>query len=372
MPVTKINVSGERWLMIEVWNNNLCEKELMNFSNAVANRNIMEGPVLKEFEERIKNILHVDYVVGTASGSAALALAFMAIGIRPGDEIIVPDLTFIATANAAHLLGANVVVAPVQVARPLIDDTAIESYVTERTKAIVTVDLNGRIACSRALRDKYAQKGIYIIDDACQAFMSCDQDGKLAGTDADIACYSFGITKMLTTVMGGLVATNNREIFEKVKIMKTQGMVSVFEGDSYMYPGFNFKLPDVLAAIGLGQLERLEEKMKHMCEIDQMYRESLSGVAGISFLDRKVGEHPWMTDIICDNKDKVRKILADNGISSRPLGAPLHTAHYLEGRGNYENSDWMRERMLYLPSGPDQSIENIKKVIYVLTSNDLE
>lgn len=357
--------------MIEVWNNSLHAKELENFSKAVADRNIMEGPVLKEFEERCKNLLKADYVIGTSSGSAALALAFMGIGIRPGDEIIVPDLTFIATANAAHILGANVVVVPVKEKHTLIDEDAVEQYITHKTKAIVTVDLNGRIACSKVLKEKYAKKGIYIVDDACQAFMSCAKDGKLAGMHADIACYSFGITKMVTTVMGGLVATNNQEIYEKIRIMKTQGMPSVFEGDVYMYPGFNFKLPDVLAAIGIGQLERLDIKMRHMREIDKVYREKLQGIEGISFLDRETGEHPWMTEILCDNKDRVREVLKNNEISSRPLGEPLHKANYLIARGQYPESDIMREKLLYLPSGPDQSMENVEKVIQVLRTHDL-
>lgn len=358
--------------MIEVWHNALQGKELEYFSDAVANKNIMEGPVLKQFEERIKDLLQVDYVIGTSSGSAALALAFMGIGMKPGDEVIVPDLTFIATANAAHLLGADVIVAPVEENGTLVDIGLIENYITNKTRAIVTVDLNGRIACSEALKKKYSERGIYIVDDACQAFMSCGQNGKLAGTQADIACYSFGITKMVTTVMGGVVITNNCELYEKMKIMKTQGMPSIFEGDVYKYPGFNFKLPDVLAAIGLAQLDRLDEKMNNMCEINQMYREELTNKEGISFLDRKEGEHPWMTDIICDDKEKVRRILAENGISSRPLGKPLHTAYYLRSKGEYRTSDMMREKMLYLPSGPDQDIENIRKTIHILKSNILK
>lgn len=357
--------------MVEVWNNIIHKEELENFSNAVADRNIMEGPVLKKFEERIKELLKADYVVGTSSGSAALALAFMGIGIKPGDEVIVPDLTFIATANAARLLGADVIVAPVKENYTLLDVNAVDDYVTSKTKAIVTVDLNGRMSDCDGLRKKYSERGIYVIDDACQAFMSCGENGKKAGMNADIACYSFGISKMVTTVMGGLVATNHQSVYEKIRIMKTQGMPSIFEGDTYLYPGFNFKLPDVLAAIGLGQLDHLDRKMKYMCEINQMYRQELSGVEGISFLPRKDGEHPWMTDILCKNKKKVRDILANHDISSRPIGAPLHTAHYLKSKGEYLTSKEMREKVLYLPSGPDQNVENVKKVIRILQTNNL-
>jgi len=177
---------------------------------------------------------------------------------------------------------------------------------------------------------------------------------------------------MVTTVMGGAVATNNQELYEKIRILKTQGMPSIFEGDVYKYPGFNFKLPDVLAAIGLAQLDRLDKKMCHMREINHMYRRGLADVDGISFLNRANGEHPWMTDILCDNKDKVRQVLIDNGISSRPLGEPLHTAYYLKSKGVYGGSDVMRKKLLYLPSGPDQNIENVEKVICVLRSNNLK
>lgn len=358
--------------MIDVWNNVLKDKELENFSNAVAARHILEGPVLNEFEEHIKNILNVKYVIGTSSGSAALALAFMGIGVKPGDEIIIPDLTFIATANAAYLLGANVIPVPVKNKQTLIDDDCIDKYITSKTKAIVPVDLNGRIACSEALKEKYQKRGIYIIDDACQAFMSYDEKGMPAGTNADIACYSFGITKTVTTIMGGLVSTNDSELYEKMKVMKTQGMACVFESKEYLYPGFNFKLPDVLAAIGIAQLERLKEKINHMKEIDTFYRKELCGVEGISFFEKKKGEHLWMTDIICDNKETVRKILTDNGISSRPLGMPMHSAYYLKSKGEYPSSDLIQNKILYLPSGPDQDMKNVEKVIKVLKSFKLK
>lgn len=356
--------------MIPVWSNFLSEKEMEKFRQAVSDRNIMEGPVLREFQNCLKSILGVKYVIGTSSGSAALALALMGIGVEPGDEVIVPDLTFIATANAACLLGAKVIVAGTQTNKTLLDFDAIDKLITEKTKVIITVDLNGRISCSRALKEKYSSQGIYIVDDACQALMSEDRYGK-AGTQADIGCFSFGITKTVSTVNGGLVITNNDYLYERMKIMKTQGMESVFESDTYTYPGFNFKLPDVLAAIGLGQLERLDEKMEHMKEIDDMYRGGLSLVEGISFSERKENEFLWMTDVLCENRDKVREILKENGVVSRPLGAPLHTAPFLHGGGKYEDSVEIQKKLLYLPSGPDQDFKNIEYVIRILKTHDM-
>lgn len=356
--------------MIPVWSNFLLEREIENFQKAVWDKTIMEGPVLQEFQNRLRDILHVKYAIGTTSGSAALALALMGVGIKPGDEVIVPDLTFIATANAACLLGAKVLVAQTQAGKPLLDFNAIDNLVTKKTKAIITVDLNGRISCSRQLREKYSANGIYIIDDACQALMSGSRHKK-AGTEAHIGCFSFGITKTVSTVNGGLVVTDDDALYERMRMMKIQGMESVFESDVYTYPGFNFKLPDVLAAIGIAQLERLDEKMEHMREINDRYRDGLSQVEGISFLDKEEDEFLWMADILCDNRDKVRAILKENGIISRPLGAPLHEAPFLYTSGSYEDAAKLQSRILYLPSGPDQDFKNVEHVIQVLKAHDL-
>lgn len=354
--------------MIQVWSNYIQQEELKHFHKSIDGKHIMEGPVLEEFEQRLAELLDVPYVIGTASGSAALALALMGMGIKPGDEVIVPDLTFIATANAVCLLGAEVVLASTEKERPILDLDSVESLVTDKTKAIMTVDLNGRISWSKELKEQYGKRGIYIIDDACQAFMSGDGTVK-AGTNADIGCFSFGITKTVSTVNGGAVITKNKELYNKMKIIKTQGMHSVFEGDEYSCPGFNFKLPDVLASIGLGQLDRLDNKLEHMRTIDEMYRNGLKDIDGIDFIPKQTGEFIWMPDIICKDRDKVRNILKRNGIISRPLGVPLHTAPYLKERTDYKTVVELQRKMLALPGGPDQPFENVRKVIQVLKDN---
>lgn len=357
--------------MIQVWNNEITKRDVELLQKSVEDRNIMEGPVLEEFEKKMGDLLSVPYVIGTSSGSAALALALMGIGIKPGDEVIVPDLTFVATANAVCMLGAKVVLAPTEKNRPLLDLGLIDTLITKKTKAIITVDLNGRTAWSKELKERYGGRGIYIIDDACQAFMSGSRDGK-AGTLADVGCFSFGITKLLTVVNGGMAVTNNKELYERMKIMKTQGMKSVFEGDAYYYPGFNFKLPDVLASIGLGQLERLDEKISHVRQIEELYQSGLKGIKGISFIENKENEFHYMTDILCEDRDLVRKTLYENGIISRPLGMPLHTAPYLEQNEDiYQTSSKLQKELLYLPCGPNQSLENVEEVIQVLSSNRL-
>lgn len=356
--------------MIQVWSNFIQKEELEYFHDSIDNKWIMEGPVLNKFEKRLSEILDIPYVIGTTSGSAALALALLGIGIMPGDEVIVPDLTFIATANAACMLGAKVILAPTEKERPIMDIETVDSLITDKTKAIITVDLNGRISWSRELKERYGSKGIYIVDDACQAFMSGNEDGK-AGTMADIGCFSFGITKTVSTVNGGMVITRDKALYDKMKIIKVQGMPSVFEGDTYLYPGFNFKLPDVLASIGLGQLERLDDKLAHMQIIEEMYRSELQNIDGIRFIPKRECEFAWMPDIICKDRNRVREVLNANGIVSRPLGAPLHTAPYLQGTADYSCAVELQKHMLFLPGGPDQPFENVERVITVLKNNKL-
>ena len=357
--------------MIQLWNNEITKRDLELLKKSVEDHNIMEGPVLAEFEKEMGELLQIPYVLGTPSGSAALALALMGIGIEPGDEVIIPDLTFVATANAACMLGAKVILAPTEKDRPILDLKLLDTLITEKTKAIITVDLNGRLAWSKELRERYGEKGIYVIDDACQAFMSGNKDGK-AGTLADIGCFSFGITKLLTTAKGGMVITRNKELFERMRIIKTQGMKSIFEGDAYYYPGFNFKFPDVLASIGLGQLERLEQKISHVNQIEEIYRSELKGVEGIDFLDNVEGEFHYITEIVCQNRDLVRGILNENEIISRPLGMPLHTAPYLkQERDIYHTASELQSKILFLPSGPNQPLENVEKVACVLKNNRL-
>lgn len=353
--------------MIELWNNRISEKEIDNFLDAVSNRCILEGPILEDFQNRIAELIGVKYAIGTSSGTTAITLSLMGMGVKPGDEVIVPDITFIATANAAHILGAKVIVAPVDKVKLTLDFSKVDELITERTKVIITVDLNGRISCDRAMTEKYNKKGVMVIADSCQAFMSGNMEG-MAGSLTNAGCFSFGITKTLTTAQGGMVVTNDFELYERMKIIKKQGMQSVFEGN-YIYAGYNFKLPDVLAAIGMGQLERIDEKVKHMREISKMYYEELVEIEDLSFLPRDSNELIWMPEVVCQDRNKVKEVLKAYDIVSKQLYEPLHTADFLESPAFYGDIDEIQKGVLLLPGGTDQSFENVEKVIKVLKDN---
>lgn len=354
--------------MIELWNNLIAEDEINAMVEAVRNKQISEGKIVKKFEEKLIRILETKYAMVTPNGTSALTLALMGAGIKPGDEVIVPNITFIATANAAKILGAKVIVADTESDKPLISYESVISLITDRTKAIMSVHLNGRRACTKKLKEFVKGKDIIIIDDACQAFMS-GSSGNLMGNDADIACYSFGITKTVATGQGGLVITKNKELYDRMKRIKLQGVDSIFECTNYIENGFNFKMTDILASIGIVQLAKIEEKKKKEWEIWNTYIDNLREIKSISFMPRQEDELPWMTEILCDNRDKLRDILEENNISARTIGKGLHEAKFLSAKESYNNSKSIIEKFLYLPSGPNQKIENVQQVVDVIKKN---
>ena len=349
--------------MIPVWNNTITDADVQCFIKAVRDKNIMEGSVLEEFQNQIAKLLGVSYVLGTASGTAALTLALMSVGVGPGDEVIVPNITFVATANAAKILGAKVVLVDVERERPLLDWDCVRRSITPRTKAVMCVDLNGRIACHKAIWEELRQRGIYLISDSCQAFMSRNESG-YAGTACDIGCFSFGITKTVSTIQGGAVVTNDGNLYEKMRFMKRQGVRDVFFSAEYLMPGFNFKLPDTLASIGLGQLERLPEKIRHMKTIHRMYEEAFQEVEKVKFIKTDEDEFLWMNDILVEDRKAVMDHMSQQGITTRPIGAALSTANYFSlSSAGKKNTDYFSSRILYLPSGPDQDFHNVEVAI---------
>ena len=350
---------------VEIWNNQLGEEEARAAYQAVVERCVSDGRIVKQMETKIAELLDIPFVIAAPNGTASILLALMAAGICPGDEVIVPDITFIATANAAKALGAVVVVADTEKDVPVISEESVMRLITDRTRAVIPVHINGHIACTKKLSAKLHEKGIFIIDDACQAFMS-GSPGDYAGNNADMACYSTGITKMVASGQGGFVTTRNESLYLKMKKLKTQGLDSVFVRKDYKVAGLNLKMSDILASIALIQLDKIKSKMEHMWEIYNQYVQELNEVDGIQFIPRQENELPWMTYIMCKNRSEIKRIMEENGLVVREIGDCLHRASYLEARDKYKHSGKFEEQILALPSGPDQPMENVLKVCKIL------
>ena len=209
----------------------------------VLDRNFLnDGPLTREFERQVaESCTSVPYAVAVTSGTAAIALALMAKGVGPGDEVIVPDLTFVATANAVRLAGATVVLADVELDRFALSPQSVAERITPRTRAVVPVDVNGRGADYRWLEPFCRQHGLALICDAAEAFGSAF-DGRPLGSFGDAACFSFSPNKTVTTGQGGMIVTRHEDVYHRLLELKDQGRRQRGTGGDGSAPGHGVQL----------------------------------------------------------------------------------------------------------------------------------
>jgi perosamine synthetase len=329
-------------------------EETARLAEVVASNYINDGNVTRDFERRCAEILGVKHCVGVTSGTAGIALALMAVGIGQGDEVIVPDLTFIATANAARLAGASVKLVDVEPRRFALDVAKVEAAIGPKTRAIVPVDVNGRGADYPALEALCAKHGLELVCDAAEAFGSRYQ-GKTLGSFGLAAAFSFSANKTVTTGQGGMVATNDDAIHDRLRELKDQGRRHQGSGGNDLHPvlGFNFKLTNLQAAIGLCQLDRLEHRLDAFRRRNRWYQELLGDCPGIVLpaVDHNGGEITQWTDALIERAGDVEKALAAEKIGSRRFWHPLHRQEsYKRPDAGFEASIDVSARGLWLPS----------------------
>ena len=248
------------------------------------------GPAVEAFEQDLESWTGGVPVVAVSSGTAALHTAYAAAGIGPGDEVITPPITFIATQATAALLGATIVFADVQADTANIDPQAVEAAITSRTKAIVAVDYAGHPADMDELRVIADKHGLILIEDAAHSLGSTYR-GRAVGSLADITAFSFFPTKNITTAEGGAVAIKDPQMLRKAREFSRQGLVrdpahQIIQDEGPWHQevqqfGLNYRLPDVLAALGSQQLKRLPSFKKRRAEIKAAYDSMFVGIDGI-------------------------------------------------------------------------------------------
>jgi len=351
---------------ISWWKTSFGDEEVESLRQAVANENISEGELTIRLEKELAESLGVPFVVMTTSGSVALYLALTALGIGKGDEVVVPNRTWIATAHAVLLTGAKAVLVDVCEDVPLIDPSRIREKITNKTKAILTVHLNGRASDMMAINQIAQENNLLVMEDAAQALFSKNENGFL-GTQSEAGCFSMGISKLISTGQGGFVVTNKKEIYDQMKLIKNHGVTDIFT-DTWSRMGFNFKFTDLLASFGLVQLENVQKRINHLKEIYQKYEEGIKGLSFLKMVPLKVsaGEFPIYAETLCPNRSELIDHLKINGIQCRPVPPNLDISDYIENDKNYPNSRKFSEQGLYLPSGPTQSIGNIDSVVEAL------
>ncbi len=352
------------------WRTSFNEEVIEKIKNSILSGHISQGVVTEQFEKLIAEFLDIPYVVATTSGSVSLLMSMIALNIKPGDEVIIPNRTWIATAHAPYILGAKIILVDVLPDKPILDVSKITEKITPRTKAIIPVHLNGRSVDMIEIKKIAEDFNLYVVEDACQAFSSKNSQGFL-GTQSDIGCYSLGILKLISTAQGGLIVTKNKDIYEKLKLIRNNGVVNNIN-PIYETVGSNFKFTDIQSSIGIAQLSQIQEKITNIKKIYEKYKETLESSSHFKLIPVKFleGELPIYIEILCKERDKLINYLQSNNIESRPFLPSIDSALYLNNTNELPNSKIFSERGIFLPSGPAQTNENIEYVLKILRAFD--
>ncbi|MBS0624633.1 MAG: DegT/DnrJ/EryC1/StrS family aminotransferase [Verrucomicrobia bacterium] len=354
--------------MIPWWYTQLGEPEKQKLLEAFDQRRLTLSRSAQEVEQLFASLLEVPYAVLTNSGSSAILMALLSLGIEPGDEVIVPSLTWIATAQAPAILGAKVKLCDSTYEAPIIDVKKLESLVTHKTKAIIPVHLNGRECDLKAIRKIADPYGVKIIEDSCKALFSKSNEGYL-GTLGDLGCFSLGMISLVSVGYGGLVVTRKKELYEKLKKIRDHGVQR--DPEDYAHLGFNFKISDLLASLAIPQLQNNKNKIQRSIQLHERYSESIKH-PDISILPikTKAGQVPVYAEAYSERREEVIQYLQENGIQVSRYHHPMHRALYLNPEGSFPNAERFTKNSFILPSGPSQKMEDIDFVIKTLNHFD--
>jgi perosamine synthetase len=324
-----------------------------------------KGRFIAEFENQFASYIGARHAIGVCNGTVALHLALVTLGIGPGDEVIVPTLTYIAAVNAIAYTGATPVFVDSLPDTWQMDPADVRRKVTPRTKGIMAVHLYGHPCDMDALTALAREHDVFLIEDCAEAFGSRFK-GQHVGTFGDIACFSFFGNKTITTGEGGMVVTGDKTLFERARHFKGQGLA---EHREYWHDviGYNYRMTNICAAIGLAQLERADEVIARKRSLAEAYQKNLAGVP-VQMLGEcgAVTSSFWMLSILVPSsadRDPLRQQLAGAGVETRPLFYPVHTMPMYAARYQRhpvaENLAW---RGINLPSWPGLSAAQVGQI----------
>jgi perosamine synthetase len=338
-----------------------------------------KGRFVTDFEREFSRWIGVRFSSAVSNGTAALHLALAALGVGPGDEVILPSFTMIACANVARFLGASPVLVDSDKQEWNADPDAIAKAVTPRTKAIMAVHLYGHPVDMGPVLETSHKFGIPIVEDAAEAH-GAEYRGKKTGSLGDIGAFSFYANKVLTTGEGGMVVSNNAELDERVRSLRDQGYDQRHrEWLVHDRIGYNYRMTNMQAALGLAQLERVDHFLEVHRSNASRYSSALRSFPGVTLppAERLTRDVHWMYSILIDSRgfglsrDEVMKRLKARGIDSRATFLPIHRQPPYKSQfreGVFPVAEWLGETGINLPSGNATTREEVDYVIDTLYS----
>lgn len=325
------------------------------------------GSYIDKFEESVKNYIKANYCTTTSSGTSALHLSMLALDIKKGDEVITTNFTYVASTNAILIAGAKPVFCDINLDDLNIDVDELENKITSKTKAILFTNVYGFLCNYDKLNNIAKKHGLYLIEDAAESF-GAKYNGKMSGTLGDISTFSFFGNKTITTGEGGMILCKKKFHYEKIIKLKNQGNTN----KTYFHDvlGYNYRMTNIQAAIGLGQLNKIDEIISLKKELYNNYKNHLNKkVRFLKNLDNTVPSY-WMTPIIFDEIEKKQKIeqeLMRKNIATRPFFTPIDNLPFYK-ESDCESAKKIFEFGLLLPSYPGLSNDDQGGICKIINS----
>ncbi|MEM2002179.1 MAG: DegT/DnrJ/EryC1/StrS family aminotransferase [Candidatus Methanomethylicaceae archaeon] len=340
-------------------------------SGVLTNASAEGGPFVRTFEKELASFMGAKDAIVVNSGTAALQVSLLAMNIKPGDEVVVPSFTFAATAGAVLLIGAKPVFVDIDLNTYNIDPEAFRKAITNKTKAVIPVDLYGLPAKIDEIREIAERQGIVVIEDACQA-QGASYKGRMAGTLGDVGCLSFYPGKVMTTGEGGAIITNDQELADRLRMIRTHGQIKGY--DSKLLGG-NFRMPEMEAAIGIVQLKKLPKFLEARAKNARILMEHLNKAPLILPQVPENIVHNWYLFTVRFTSEKIRdsvreKLLKEGIGATVYYPTPVHKLPYYTSLkyGNIQlpNTEMASKTVLSLPVNPLVEIKDLEKMSKII------
>ena len=354
------------------WSIKIKKENFHNIKLAFINKKFSLGSITQKVENLISKKINSKFSLLTTSGSAAILMILIYLKKKSKlRNIIIANRCWISPAHAVHLLGLNLIFVDVKKDVPICDEDEISKKVDNKTLAIICVQLNGHSVNIKKLKSilkKKNKKVPFIIEDAAQSFFSKNQEGNFIGTSGDASILSFSMGKIVSSGQGGAVITQNRNIYNDLKLIRNNGVINRYT-DAWNTFGFNFKYTDIQSSLLLNQIKKINENKLKLKRLHKIYAEGLKNNKFVKVINVNQSKNyiPLYVETISSKRDKIVELLMKNGFQCRKIYPSLHTTKYFNQKKNkFKNSSYFEKNLFYLPSGPDQNLKEVKKLISLL------